>query len=255
MIKEFMKKRLPAIIRITKISGFMLLIAVLFSAVIEYASAFRVFTLEMVKISGNEIVSTDELFSLSGLKFGENLLDSDIRRAAARIETNPFVRRAVISRDLPNAFSIKIEERTPFAFLVLGELYCTDADGHLLPSRSHKRFDLPVITGIEDLTAPHFGDKIDDQRFRKALKVAKLLNEGPISLYNLISEIHIGARGNVNLIGTKNSTRVYLGKSDFGSKIDRIRSLVATVNPEDGLSGYKYVDLRFENQVIVKERS
>ena len=255
MIKEFIKQKLPAIIHITEITGLTLLLVVLLIAVIEYASAFKVFTLEKVKISGNDIVSPDELFSLSGLKFGGNILDSDIRRAAARIETNPFIRRAVISRDLPNAFSIRVEERIPFAFLVIGELYCTDIDGHLLPSRSHKRFDLPVITGIEDLTAPKFGEKIDDARFRKALGVAKLLSEEPYSLYNVISEIHIGARGNVNLIGTKNSTRVYLGKSDFGNKIDRIRSLVATINPGEGLSGYQYVDLRFKNQVIVKERS
>ncbi|MCH7496030.1 MAG: cell division protein FtsQ/DivIB, partial [Candidatus Marinimicrobia bacterium] len=74
-------------------------------------------------------------------------------------------------------------------------------------------------------------------------------------LYNIISEIHIGVRGDVNLIGTKNSTLVYLGKSDFVNKIDRIRSLVATINQGEGLSGYQYVDLRFKNQVIVKERS
>ena len=255
MIKEFIKQKLPAVIWITKISGVTLFFVLLLGAVMEYASAFEVFTLERVKISGNEIVSPDDLFSLSGLKFGENLLDSDIRRAAARIESNPFIRKAMISRDLPNSFSIKVEERTPFAFLVIGELYCTDIDGYLLPSRLHKRFDLPVITGIEDITAPKFGDKIDNARFRKALKIAKLLSEEPLPLYNIISEIHIGARGDVNLIGTKNSTLVYLGKSDFRNKIDRIRSLIATINPGEGLSGYQYVDLRFKNQVIVKERS
>ena len=255
MIKEFIRQKLPAVVRIMKISGFTLLFGLLIGAVMQYASAFKVFTLENVKISGNEIVSPDDLFSLSGLKFGENLLNSDIRKATARIESNPFIRKAVISRNLPNSFSIKVEERTPFAFLVIGELYCTDIYGHLLPSRSHKRFDLPVITGIEDITAPKFGDKIDDARFLKALRVAKLLSEGPLPLINVISEIHIGTRGNVNLIGTENSTRIYLGKSNFVNKIDRIRSLVATVNLGDGLSGYQYVDLRFENQVIVKERS
>ena len=87
------------------------------------------------------------------------------------------------------------------------------------------------------------------------MNIVKILGEGPIPLYNAISEINLTPDGEVSLIGARKGTRIYLGKSGFRNKIDRIRSLIATVNPRGGLARYHYVDLRFDNQVIVKERS
>ena len=254
-MKKFIKSKLPVI----KQMMFLLMIAtttiLIAAAIMSYAEAFEVFSLESVKIRGNETVSSDEIFRLTGFSFGDDMFAADLREAAVRLESNPFIRKAVIFRELPNSFSIAVIERKPFAFIALDELYCTDLSGHLLPSRSHKNFDLPVITGIEDVNLPSYGGKIESPLFQKALNIVKILGEGPIPLYNAISEINLTPDGEVSLIGARKGTRIYLGKSGFRNKIDRIRSLIVTVNPRGGLGRYHYVDLRFDNQVIVKERS
>ena len=245
---QFIKRMLVLLMLVTTT----ILLAV---ALLSYAEAFKVFSLESVKIRGNEIVSSDEIFKLTGFSFGDDMLAADLLTAAARLEANPFIRKATISRELPNTFSISVMERKPFAFIALDELYCTDPDGHLLPPRSDKSFDLPVITGIEDVNLPAYGSKIHNPLFQKALNVVKILGEGSIPLYNSISEIYVTWDGEVSLIEARKGTRIYLGKSGYENKLDRIRSLMAIVKPIGGLARYHYVDLRFDNQVIVKERS
>ncbi|MCH7819420.1 MAG: FtsQ-type POTRA domain-containing protein [Candidatus Marinimicrobia bacterium] len=254
-MKEFVISILPFIKQALYILMMVTTTILLAVALVTYAEAFKVFSLESVKIRGNETVSADDIFILTGFSFGDEMLSADLQTAAARLESNPFIRKAVISRELPNTFSIVVIERKPFAFIALDELYCTDLNGHLLPPRSHKSFDLPIITGMEDLNLPAYGGKINNPLFQKALNVAKILSEGSIPLYNSISEIHLTPDGEVNLIGARKGTRIYLGKSGFENKLDRIRSLMATVKPIGGLARYHYVDLRFDNQVIVKERS
>ena len=254
-MKEYFSSKLPFLKQITYLLLLVTITLLTATAIIGYADSFNIFALENVKTIGNEIVSSEEIFKLSGFSFGDHTLDVDLKDAALRIETSPFIKKALISRELPNTFSIRVAERKPFAFIALDELYCTDVNGHLLPSRSHRSFDLPVITGIEDVNLPSHGDRIDNPLFQKALNVVKILGEGSFPLYNTISEINLSPDGEVNLIGTRKGTRIYLGKSGYENKIDRIRSLIRTVKPRGGLSRYHYVDLRFENQVIVKERS
>jgi len=254
-MKDKFREILPQIIRGTYLGSILSLLIFLTMSVVNYADAFKIFEFDELKIVGNETVSSDELFRLSGLKFGENLLDIDVRRAAERIAANPFIERVSISRDLPHTVAMRVMERKPFVLISQGRFYAVDKAGHLLPSRSHKNFDLPIITGIEELSLPYMGNKVDDLRFGKALDVALLLNAEPFSLYNSISEINISPRGDVSLIGTLKGTKIFLGRSGYENKINRIRSLLSTLKQGKGLSGYHYVDLRFENQVIVKERS
>jgi len=254
-MKEFVLSKLPFIRRMLFLLMSVTTTILLIIALLSYAEAFKVFSLESVKILGNEIVSANEIFKLTGFSFGDDMLAVDLLSAAARLESNPFIRKAAVSRELPNTFSIAVIERKPFAFIALDELYCTDLNGHLLPFRSHKIFDLPVITGIEELKLPAYGSKINNRLFQKALNVVKILGEGSIPLYSAISEINLTPDGEVSLIGARKGTRIYLGKSGYENKLDRIRSLMATVKPIGGLARYHYVDLRFDNQVIVKERS
>ena len=253
--KNKIKEILPLITRSAYLGSVIIMLILLTISVIEYADAFEVFNIDNIKVVGNETVSSEELVRLSGLKFGENLLDIDIKRAAERIEANPFIKRVQISRELPNSVAMRVFERKPFVFIAQGSFYTADESGHLLPSRSHKNFDLPIITGMDDFSLPIIGNRVDDSRFSKALDVAIMLNAEPFSLYNSISEINISPRGDICLIGTLKGTEIFLGKSGYRNKINRIRSLLSTVRQGKGLSGYQYMDLRFENQVIVKERS
>ena len=210
IMKDKLQEILPQIIRGTYLGSVLSLLILLTMSVVSYADAFNVFNFDELKIVGNETVSSEELFRLSGLKFGENLLDIDVQRAAERITANPFIEKVLISRDLPHTVAMRVMERKPFVLILQGRFYAADKSGHLLPSRSHKNFDLPIITGIEELTLPYLGNKVDDMRFGKALDVALLLNAEPFSLYNSISEINISPRGDVSHIGTHKGTKIFI---------------------------------------------
>ena len=89
-MKDKFREILPQIIRGTYLGSILSLLIFLTMSIVNYADAFKVFEFDELKIVGNETVSSEELFRLSGLKFGENLLDIDVRRAAERINANPF---------------------------------------------------------------------------------------------------------------------------------------------------------------------
>jgi len=159
LYKNKIREILPLITRSAYLGSVVIMLILLTISVVEYTVAFEVFNFDNMKVVGNETVSSEELFRLSGLKFGENLFDIDIQRAAERIEANPFIKRVQISRDLPNSVAMRVFERKPFVFIAQGSFYTADESGHLLPSRSHKNFDLPIITGIDDLSLPFIGEE------------------------------------------------------------------------------------------------
>lgn len=88
------------------------------------------FAVNRVAISGAQRVPGDALEARLGLADRPNLFLYDIDAAIERLEASPWIRRASISRDLPDGLEIEIEEREPRALLVIdGALYLTDLTG------------------------------------------------------------------------------------------------------------------------------
>ena len=84
--------------------------------------------------------------------------------------------------------------------------------------------------------------------------IVKRMLETSYPLRDVISEVHLSESGEVDLIAIDGATVVHLGNRDYGRRITALASFLARTPKREGIAAYNYIDLRVENQVIVRER-
>ena len=83
--------------------------------------------------------------------------------------------------------------------------------------------------------------------------ITRILDYYP-ALYSNISEITMNANDEYVIILARYPTKVILGNADVWDKIQILGKFEHSLSNKRQLSDYKYLDLRYDNQVIAKER-
>ncbi|MEC1260768.1 cell division protein FtsQ/DivIB [Bacillus swezeyi] len=131
-----------------------------------------------VEIKGNQNVSKDEIMSLSSIYEGQTEFWSlNKQKIEDKIEQNKLVKKAEVSKKLPNKIAISIEEYKSIAFLQKNNVYYSVLEnGTVLPDEVTPTDVGPILN--------HWTD--DD----KLVQMAKQLNSLPDSVKKSISEIN-----------------------------------------------------------------
>lgn len=115
---------------------------------------FRIAGSANIEPTGLTQVNREELLSVFGQDIGRNIFFVPLGKRRRELEAIPWVQQATLMRVLPDRILVKVVERTPIAFVRMGDqVELADADGVLLPmsaarmSRHHYSF--PVITGLD----------------------------------------------------------------------------------------------------------
>jgi cell division protein FtsQ len=109
---------------------------------VTHSAVFRVRDLT---VTGNRHLSKAAALRLAGIDDHTNVLWLSTGRVEGRLDQNPWVRAAHVSRALPSTISITLIERVPAATLRTGtQLYLVSADGLVL-DRTARAGRLPVI--------------------------------------------------------------------------------------------------------------
>jgi cell division protein FtsQ len=88
------------------------------------------FAIDRVELRGVERTPASSLSERLAVNDRPNIFLYDTGAALDRLEASPWVRRAAISRDLPDGLTVEVEERIPRALLVVGgDLYLVDTAG------------------------------------------------------------------------------------------------------------------------------
>jgi cell division protein FtsQ len=107
------------------------------------------FALRSVQVSGGQRATETELLTLGGVQKGANLWALDTAEVAKGMAGHPWVRAVDVRRALPDSLLVRVEEHTPAALAVLGDLYVVDPEGVPFKRVSGAdALDLPLITGI-----------------------------------------------------------------------------------------------------------
>ena len=135
-----------------------------------------------VHISGVNMVDEQHLRSALGVNVGDPLFDVNIEALRARAEEVVWVKRATISRRLPDLIDIKIEEHIPFAhWQVDGTLWLVDAEGTPIVAGPHPDYlTLPFVVG--------------SGAAREAKNLIAQLNREPDLRLRITSAIRVGDR-------------------------------------------------------------
>ena len=103
----------------------------------------RVFELRSLTVTGNEHLSSAQVASIGGVTSRTNVLWLSSGALERRLEGNPWIKEARISRTLPSFLSIAIVERTP-AGILAGSRLLVSSDGVVL-GQADPETPLPLI--------------------------------------------------------------------------------------------------------------
>jgi len=205
------------------------------------------FTVRNVKIKGNTFISMDELSHyLKGVQ-GKSILSVNLKGVANKIKNHPWVRDVSVRRELPGTIWVDVLERTPAVYVNTdSKLYIADEEGVILGNNSGELLRLPVVYGI-DISGIKSGGKSREEGLKSAIEVKRVLTSIPwIDLTT--TGIEVGERSQIVL--HLKGYRIKLGRGGYQEKLQRFYNIVKNLQDRD--IPYKEVDLRFENQVIVK---
>lgn len=106
------------------------------------------FGLSEIRLTGHKQTDDRDVFEALRLANVQSLFGFDARSARERIEQLPWVRTATIQRSFPDAVSVTIVERTPFAvWQTSGRRVLIDDSGRVLGVAPLMETNLPVVAG------------------------------------------------------------------------------------------------------------
>lgn len=223
---------------------------VLFAFSVEWQSSLKV---QHVFVDDMRCVSKKEITSLAKIETNAKLYAIDLNEIRQRIMTQPYVKSARVNREFPDGISIGIEERVPVASINAGQLHYVDAEGMLLPGiQTQQRFDLPVISGIDGIASAQPGKVVTSKEFFTAIMVLQSAVEIDSTIYRMISEVDMNHGGDIKLYSADVGALIILGRDSISKKLLMLEEFWSKFIASGDAEKLQYVDLRYEDQVVVK---
>lgn len=206
-----------------------------------------------VRTRGTSILQPHEVLALASVKAGQRLYDVDLEGVRRRVETNPFVQDAAVTRDIPGQVTILVHERKPVAALLADRLWYVDDSACVMPAvLSDKLYDLPFVTGSVSASEPVAGKRIPSDGLRSALALLDAAKRVGEDLCYRISEVHVAPDGNLICSMAEMGVPVNFGHDNIPERLVKLDSFWKEYVARRGTQDLLYVDLRFEDQVVAR---
>jgi len=227
---------------IWSITTFIVLLSVL--AIAIYISLNKIkssFPIKNVVFYGNKHLTDDELRALAGIHGNENIITVSRKKVIQMLLKSPWIKSVSVRKELPDTLSVLIEEVTPFALLDMkGRLFIINDKGDLLEELKGDSIPfLPVITA---------NPYNRDEGFSEALSLTKAMNDLGFSSERNQIEIIVSRPQELTIL--IDGTVVKVGSGDYRRKLERLLELEGEIKKRN--IPVDFIDLRFENRVIVK---
>lgn len=212
--------------------------------------------LDRILVEGANILQVKDVVSLARVEPKAKLSAIDLYGVRKRLLQQPFIRSASVNRLYPGTVSIRIEERQPIGLLSGGQVRYVDAEGVVLPFvNSAVTVDLPAISGIGGIQDAEAGKVFHEKDLAEAIAILQTALAVDSTVYHFISEVDMQNGGDVVLYSTDVVIKIILGRGDIAKKLVTLQSFWATFVKSADLEKVKSIDLRFEDQVVVKWNS
>ena len=222
----------------------------------SWAEYTQLFKNPNIVFNGNSIVDESEYRSFLLKEYGTNIFTEDLSAISNRIEEHPYIAGVRVSKHFPKGILIEVSERYPVALINNNPLLLIDNNNTVLPFRSNSfDFQIPILSNF-NITNDLY--PVGKQTLSPvAIDVVQFLNrikkEYP-QLYQNLSEVRLSKYNDYELILAEKPTKIVIGKSMTWSKILVLKEFEKSVSGRKSLTDYAYLDFRYDNQVITKER-
>ena len=234
--------------KILQSAAFMGIIILLGIFVKEYSTTIGLFNNIEVQIKGNQFVKDAQIQDQLYPHLTQSLLSLRLNEIQEDVINIDFIETVQVSRVLPHTLLIQVVERNPMLLLNINDVtFFMDVKGVILPANrsSISFFPVPIITISK-------GSEQDDGKTHEIAEFFQfILNDYPL-FYNNLSEVIISADKWIFFNDSK--TRIFATPENLFTQFKILKNFEKTVYPNRRLDDYSYIDLRVDEQVVVKEK-
>jgi len=206
-----------------------------------------------VEVEGVHHVTKSEISERLVLKPGVGLHQVSTTFLAERVRTHAWIKEATVERRTPHLLHITVVERTPAAIIRTGgDHWLSDEDGYLL-AKLGKQDDqtLPLLIGLEPQSLQR-GEAGVHNAVQSGVVLAKLIAN------TLNGRVEVDLTNFSNVVASASGVRFQFGNDSLVDQWERFRKVnpsFKTDSVDDRKRTVSEIDLRYDNRVIVRERT
>ena len=197
-----------------------------------------------IRFEGLSRATPAELLEISPVQRGDHLLLCDTDIVAAALRRHPWVADVEVTRDLPDALSVRIAERRAAALVDLGGLYLVDDRGEVFKRAvPGDGLDLPVVTGISREAWVERRAEVEPLLSAALALLARWAERG-LDERAPVSEIHIDPDFGTTLWAGEDGLEVRLGQGDLPDKLERLERVLSALAADGQRADVLHLDNR-----------
>ena len=222
-------------------------------AALKWADYKNIYAVNAINIQGTNFFDKSIIEEKNQKIISNNILRSDLKKYKEEILELDHIKDCKISRQFPSTVNIVIYEREPIALINSDELIILDSEGFCLPVE-YCDLSLPILSNFK--TNPELypkGFRTASNNVITSVKLMKYTKDNYSKIYDKISEFVFNEDSEYEVILKNGKTRIMRGKNKWSTKIKYLTSFDQAFDGAKEITDYRYIDLRFNKQVIVKE--
>ena len=226
-----------------------IILVILLYCSLLYTQHINLFSQEKVVVLGNKYVKQNIILDAMNIDTQKSILSYDLDELKGNVESIEFVKSVKVSRILPSTLMIQVLERSPIILVLLddGKYFFDVEQTPLFASKEAINFfPVPIMTFTNDHPL-----KLGDFQLTKALRFVNKSKAIHNELYVNLSEVKY--RNNNLLLITDERTKIDLGDNEALYKISILKEFQNTIQDKRTLNDYAYINLKIDNQIIVRE--
>ncbi len=211
----------------------------------SWLNAQEMFVLKQIEVEGNRFVKQTQIAEMLHLDASQSLFELDLKAIAQQVARHPYIKRAWVNRKLPDNLVIRVEENEPLAVLNSGSLSIIGEDGKSLPNlQVFDLMDFPIISNIA------VGE---NERLNTVVRFLRQIKDDMFPLYSQLSEVSYSESAGLYVYLLEGSVPILFGEGDYASKSANLLKVLKILQKDSSLAQVKMLDLRYKDQVIVKD--
>jgi cell division protein FtsQ len=218
----------------------------------SYVLSDPYFRIQETVVRGCREVTEQEVLVLASLHPDQNLFSVNSKKIARRIESNPWVKKAHVGRELPDRLIMEVHERIPLALVEQRQQFrIVDREGVIFKKLGQEdTLDLPILTGC------YKNGVLQVKLLKKSLELLTYLSDtkqAPVSFENL-SEVHLDEIFGLSLI-TDTGLCLVLGFDDYVNKLSALPAVLNGLEKKNIDMALLHIDLRDPAKITVQSKA
>ena len=246
MLKQYYKSIISTI-------AFLVLLTGICTLSFNWSNFKNIYDIDEINIYGTTFFDQSIIKEKSDVLKSFNIFDKELENYKNEILKFDHIIDCKISRKFPSTIDITIFEREPIALINSDELIILDSEGVCLPVE-YCDLSLPILSNFK--SNPELypkGSKTASTNVLSTVSLMKFTKDNFSTIYDNISEFVFNEDSEYEIILKNGKTKILLGSQNLQKKIKYLESFQETFKEEKNITDFRYIDLRFSNQVIVKE--